>query len=102
MWGFVAALFLGLVLLFQNCAPSYEPKLAAAASSQNSQGTVVPDPAEQKALQILATNCSSCHGSATGIGGVSDILDVQHLIASGLIVLGHPESSPLVAAVEGG
>lgn len=61
------------------------------------------DPAlEAQALAILGTNCSGCHGGSTGPAGVSDILNASHLIASGLIVPGNPNSGRIMTAIQGG
>jgi mono/diheme cytochrome c family protein len=50
---------------------------------------------EQKALSILQTNCSGCHGSSSGSGGVYGLTDPDHLVSSGLVVVGAPDQSLL-------
>lgn len=113
--------FLGvtvLVVAFQNCAPSYREANHAnhAAQSVNAGGnnsgnlvadlppgsTVTSDPALQtQALGILSNKCASCHQDVTS-GGITQILNVNHLIASGLIVPGNPNQGVIVGSITAG
>ncbi|MEZ4873275.1 MAG: c-type cytochrome [Bdellovibrionales bacterium] len=52
-------------------------------------------------MDIIASNCSGCHG-ASGQGGVSQIKDVAHLIQSGLIVPGDSSQGRLIGSIEDG
>jgi mono/diheme cytochrome c family protein len=52
---------------------------------------------QTQALAILTSNCASCHDTASN-GGVTQILDVNHLIVSGLVVPGNPTGSQLITA----
>lgn len=61
------------------------------------------DPALQsKALSILQVNCSGCHGAGMNQGGVSDILNVSHLIAEGLIIPGNSSAGRIIGATAAG
>lgn len=57
-----------------------------------------PSPEQLKALGILSTNCKSCHMDQS-LGGISQVLNVDHLVATSLIVPGNPEGSPLFTAI---
>lgn len=68
----------------------------------NSSGALGGDPvAQEKAMAYLQSNCLGCHG-ANGSGGVSNITDINHLIASGLIVPGNPTAGRLIGSMEDG
>lgn len=61
------------------------------------------DPALQaRAMSILQTNCSGCHGTGLNQGGVSDILNVSHLIADGLITPGNPTAGRIIGSAAAG
>lgn len=95
--------FLGLnilLLCFNNCSPLHDPGLANFSLSSASLDT--DSAAAQKAVQILSVNCASCHGSSSGLGGVSDITDLSALVAQGLMVPGNSASSPLMQQVQSG
>lgn len=55
-----------------------------------------------QALAILQNRCASCHQSAPGSGGVYSILDANHLVASGLVVVGSPTNSRLYQVISAG
>lgn len=57
---------------------------------------------DQMSLTIIDQNCVQCHGQApVGVGNTfSDILDVQHLIDSQMIVPGQPDISPMITSIE--
>jgi mono/diheme cytochrome c family protein len=57
---------------------------------------------EAAALRILSRNCSSCHGDTAGSGNVFGLTNVNHLIATGLVVPGHPEQSYLMTVIQTG
>jgi uncharacterized membrane protein len=54
------------------------------------------------ALNILKTNCTSCHGDSSGPAGVYGLGDVTHMVATGLIVAGNPARSKIYEAISGG
>lgn len=59
--------------------------------------------ATEKARTLLETHCSSCHGSeSAGRGGFDTIDDPAALVASGKIVAGEPDASPLYRKVAEG
>lgn len=53
---------------------------------------------QSKALEILRNNCKSCHVDQA-LGGVTNILSVDHLVREGLIQVGKPDESKLFIAV---
>lgn len=74
--------------------------LASAAGA--SGGIVESDPVlKAQAIAILTSKCSSCHQSAS-MGNVTQILDLNHLVASGLLIPGEPTQGRLVHSMEGG
>lgn len=94
---------LGLLLFlasYQNCAKSFQTVLP----SDNGfvlRNTYVGtnSPAEQAALSILNAKCASCHAGGNMQGGIGNILNVNHLVATGLVVPGSAFSSPIYDAV---
>lgn len=84
-----------MLFSFQNCGPGFVSKLGTEALDSSSSDLLF----QQKALQVLGTNCKACHVDQS-LGGVSDILNVNHLIDSGLIIVGDPSQSPLMQAVD--
>jgi mono/diheme cytochrome c family protein len=57
----------------------------------------------QRWLAIARANCAACHGSnSPGRAGFSSVLDVGALIASGKVVPGAPEASPLYRKLSSG
>jgi cytochrome c553 len=89
------ALFL-MVLGFQNCSGKFQVK-----SGLTSQGFTVEQDLnlQQQSISILGTKCAACHDAATQ-GGVTGILNVDHLIASGLITPGNPSAGRLIGSIE--
>jgi mono/diheme cytochrome c family protein len=55
---------------------------------------------QNQAIQILANNCTVCHTATAGPANVFNLTDAAHLIQSGLVIPGSPDSSPLLQAVE--
>lgn len=90
-----AALFL-MVLGFQNCSGKFEVKSGLA-----SQGFTVEQDLnlQQQSISVLDAKCAACHDAATQ-GGVTGILNVDHLIASGLITPGNPSAGRLIGSIE--
>ncbi len=87
----------GLISLsfYQNCAKpiSQSSVLASNLSELNI--------AEQKALLLLTTKCSTCHNQANPSGGI-DVLSIDLLLASGAIIPTEPGLSPLFQAISSG
>jgi mono/diheme cytochrome c family protein len=54
----------------------------------------------QRALQIIETNCASCHTSTGGPRNIFNLTDVGHLVQTGLVVPGNPDGSPLLQSIE--
>lgn len=53
---------------------------------------------QTQSLKILQTHCASCHDQVAS-GGISGILNVDHLIASGLIIPGESNRGRLITAI---
>lgn len=77
-------------ILFPAATPSQVP---GSSFDQLQWATVQP---------ILQSNCASCHGSANGAGGVSNITEINQLVSSGLVIPGDPNNSRLYQVVESG
>ncbi|MCB0364572.1 MAG: hypothetical protein H6624_08915 [Bdellovibrionaceae bacterium] len=89
-----------VLVVMTACSPFHaeDPLL----DGSNSSGALGGDPvAQEKAMAYLQSNCLGCHG-ANGSGGVSNITDINHLIASGLIVPGNPTAGRLIGSMEDG
>ena len=86
-----------LLVYFNNCAPFEEGQGGPAydMSKLNSGSSM-----EQRALGVLAANCSNCHNATTNNGGVPDILNVGALVQAGFIIPGNPDMSALIFAVD--
>lgn len=84
--------------------PMSIPGINEQKSSESSNGTLgdLSDPSavQNKAIQILANNCTSCHGAAAGPMGIFNLTNVDHLIQTGLIVPGNPDGSQLLQTIE--
>lgn len=90
-----------LTLLLFGCSPFHSE---TPLTGDNADGNFVSqgDPvARETALAYLQSNCSGCHGT-NGSGGVSNILDVEHLIQTGLIVPGDSTQGRLIGSMEDG
>ncbi len=83
------------VLFYQNCSKPLSQ------SSSLSSGLTAQDIAQQKALTILTTKCSTCHNIDSPSGGV-DVLSIDKLLASGAIVPTEPGISPLFQVISSG
>lgn len=54
------------------------------------------DTLESRANEVLTTYCGACHGAGgPRLGGISDILDVDALVAAGKLVRGDPQASQI-------
>lgn len=79
---------------------SGESKLSSVASDWN---TASVDPAlEAKALAVLQTNCTACHGATSGSGGIYGLTNKSHLLSSGLVKAGDPNASRLYTVITSG
>lgn len=90
----ITASFL-VVVFYQNCAKPVSQ------SSSMVSGLTELDIAEQKALLVLTSRCSSCHSADIPSGGI-DVLNVDSLLASGALVPAEPGLSPLFQAISSG
>lgn len=81
---------------YQNCGVGF--KSVPEGTSSSFSYNLNPSPEQLKALGILSTNCKSCHMDQS-LGGVSQILDVDHLVSSQLVVPGNPDASPIFTAI---
>lgn len=86
---------LAVVLSYQNCAKPVSQ------SSYVVSGLTELDIAESRAMQVLTTQCSSCHSVDVPSGGV-DVLSIDSLLASGAVVPTEPGLSPLFQAISSG
>jgi mono/diheme cytochrome c family protein len=57
---------------------------------------------ENSALALIQANCTSCHGSSSGPGGVYGLTDLNHLVSTSLVVPGSPSQSILFNAIVSG
>ncbi len=93
-----------IAIFFQNCDP-YHSDLKGLSSSSNgfhSGATLdVDQNLQNQSLAILSAKCASCHGSGTS-GGVSQILNVTHLIEVQLVVPGNPTQGRLIGSIADG
>jgi len=55
-------------------------------------------PEQTKALEILRTNCKSCHVDQA-LGGITNLLSVDHMVRANLIVVGKPDESRILIAI---
>ena len=92
-----------LILGFQNCSDFQVLDTAKLNSSSGaSASTIQSDPVlKSQAMAILQTKCSSCHQTAS-MGGITQILDLNHLVSSGLLVPGDPTLGRLVLSMQSG
>lgn len=97
----LGVLALAAILPFQNCT-RFEPFRHGKEDFSSQQATVSYDllntPEQTKALEILRSNCKTCHVDSA-LGGVTNILSVDHLVNAKLIVVGKPDDSKLFVAV---
>ncbi|MBC7464796.1 MAG: hypothetical protein H7256_02290 [Bdellovibrio sp.] len=84
-----------LIFAYQNCAKPY------VSGSGSATGLSQQDIVQQKAMQVLTTRCSSCHSSSLKSGGV-DVLDINEMLALGIIIPGEPSLSLIFTEIQGG
>jgi mono/diheme cytochrome c family protein len=91
------AIFAASVLLvsFQNCSKPSPLKFA-------DYNLINPTSLQNAALNILNTNCSSCHSSTNMAGGIGDLTNIQYLVWSRLVVPGDADLSPLMTSAKEG
>lgn len=92
--GFVVG-SLVLVLAYQNCAKPFVSGSGAV------EGLSQQDLVQQKALQVLTTRCSSCHSSSLKSGGI-DVLDINEMLALGVVIPGEPSLSLIFTQIQAG
>lgn len=117
LWGFSYSCFslsslllLSIFISFTNIscsqgALSLNWPAAKSSSANTTPGNTAPtlsNANETQALQILQTNCTSCHGTSSGPNNVFDLTDPTHLVSAGLVVVGDPNSSELFNEVSSG
>lgn len=99
------ALMIVTVIGFQNCGAYKASSMAGSGSSSSGSSTSatlqVDQALQTQSLAILNTRCASCHQTAN-MGGVNQILDTAHLIASGLVVVGNSSAGRLVGSIVDG
>ena len=94
----IITLIFGFIVLvaYQNCSGG--KKGGGGGSDEfSSQQAIVSN----KALTLLATKCSSCHDSAIKAGGV-DVLNLNEMLAFGVVVPNEPLLSLLFTKVQSG
>lgn len=95
-----------MCFFWQGCSQNpMSAQMAADVASAGGGSAATGDPAtldnpySAQAYAILQNRCASCHQAAPGSGGVYNILDVNHLVATGMVVPGSPSSSLLYDAI---
>ncbi len=80
---------------FQNCSPYH-----ATDTNQTTSLSLSADQTLQKSsLSILSARCAVCHDQVS-MGGVTNILDVMHLINSGLVTPGDSSKGRLILSIQ--
>lgn len=95
----IIILIFGFIVLvaYQNCSGGKKGDVGGDSEDFSSEQTVVSN----KALTILATKCSSCHDSSIKAGGV-DVLNLDEMLALGVVVPNEPLLSLLFTEVQSG
>lgn len=83
-----------LTLTFQNCS---KPGLSSSGLSSLTE----QDFKIQKAMTVLTTQCSSCHNSEMRSGGI-DVLNMNEMLALGVVVPGEPSLSLIFTEIQTG
>lgn len=117
-----ALVLLGLIVItpFQNCGKpmraisNVDASSSSAPASDNTGSVSGTDPSSgtsstiqayqalrTQSLNIISNRCGACHVSAS-LGGIGQLTDVNHLISSGIVVVGDPAQSSLVTSITGG
>jgi mono/diheme cytochrome c family protein len=94
---FISAFF------FQNCEAPMHSVMGTLPSNGALNGFTlqVDQNLQAQALAILSSNCASCHDTAIN-GGLTGILDVNHLVAAGYVIPGNPTGSMLITSIQSG
>lgn len=96
-------LILSALMLNVACSRGFvQTSLQSAVDSSSSTGFDLNNQYQAQALMILQNNCASCHGETSGFNNVYGLDDPNHMVASGLIVPGHPDQSLLYNSVASG
>lgn len=91
-----------VILSFQNCDAYHSGSgLLNQGSSLDGFTLEVDQALQAQSLSILSTRCASCHDQAS-MGNVTRILDVNHLISTGLVTPGDPNAGRLIGSIAGG
>ena len=54
-----------------------------------------------QAMRLLQVNCAGCHQS-DALGGISKIMDVDHIVSTGLVVMGDATKGRLIGSIQDG
>lgn len=87
-----------LIITFQNCSAISSPNSEESALEGLSQADVL----NQKALDVLAHRCDSCHSPDNPSGGIENVMDVNYLLFYRLVIPGQPEISDLIRVIKEG
>lgn len=83
-----------VLVAYQNCSGGKKGDASEGYASEQAIAT-------NKALTILATKCSSCHNSSIKAGGI-DVLNLDEMLAYGIVVPNEPLLSLLFTKVQSG
>lgn len=86
-----------IIVLFNNCSGGFTAILNSSAEFPSLEQPTSSLP--EKAVRVLTNSCLACHGTEVAYGNISKINDVQHLVATGLVVPGDVDGSSLYTAV---
>lgn len=94
----ITTLIFGFILLvaYQNCSGGKKGDGGGTGDFASEQAVV-----SNRALTILATKCSSCHDSTIKAGGV-DVLNLDEMLARGVVVPNEPLLSLVFTKVQSG
>lgn len=87
-----------LILSFQNCSAINSPNSAESVAGSLSENDLI----NQKALDVLARKCESCHNPENAKGDISNIMDLNYLLYYRLVIPGQPEISDLIRVIKEG
>lgn len=96
IWAVISTL---LISVFMNCGPSFQMQEKVSGSSMSASTGDATTAAQAKS--VLQSRCASCH-TATGSGGLSNIMDESALKSGGWVVPGNANNSPLLRRVYDG
>jgi hypothetical protein len=66
------------------------------------QGDPACEGEARAAAEVLSSQCASCHGNGASNGGFGEALDLDAIVARGLVVPGDPDNSGLYRATANG